>query len=220
MGDAWGGYKNGQIPAQPMQKVQGYYLRPDAAEAMRGAIAECARNGINFTINESYRPLGVPADQNVRDQYKTSTKCSNQHYQYGRFRRGETPAASVPGYSVHGWAVASDIEGGSTPKMREILAKYGFVFDVPSESWHAHFVGVPKTIPEPTWSQKLFWSRMQKYFQMYWGYTLPIDGVAGKGTWLACQRWLKARHGYQGQLDGIPGPMTYAAMQRAGCKLR
>lgn len=219
MGDAWGGWKNGQIPAQPMQKVQGYYLRPDAAEAMRGVIAECAKAGIKFTINESYRPLGVPADQNVRDQYKTSTKCSNQHYQYGRFRRGETPAAAYPGTSVHGWATASDIEGGSTPAMRAIFAKYGFVFDVPSESWHAHFVGVPPRIPEPNALQRNNWKLMQGYLR-YWGYKLPIDGIAGKGTWAAAQTWLKARHGYVGAVDGVPGPMTYAAMKRAGSNLR
>jgi hypothetical protein len=219
MGDAWGGWKNGQIPAQPMQKVQGYYLRPDAAEAMRGAIAELAKSNITIYINESYRPLGVPADANVRNQYKTSTKCSNQWFQYGRMKRGETPAAAYPGTSVHGWAVASDITNGANATIRSVLAKYGWVFDVPSESWHAHFVGIPKPIPEPNALQKANWRLMQGYLRQ-WGYSGAIDGIAGVGTWTAAQKWLKARHGYVGAIDGIPGPMTYAAMKRAGSNLR
>lgn len=216
MGDAWGGWKNGEIPAKAMQKVLGYYLRPDAAEAMRGAIAELGKSGIAVQINESYRPLGVPGDQYIRDEFKTSTKCSNQWFQWGRAQRGET-SASYPGTSNHGWGTASDISNGGNAKLREVLLKYGWVFDVRGESWHTHFVGIPKPVPEPTASQKLYWSRMQKYLQTYWGYSGAIDGIAGEGTWIATQRWLKARWGYSAAIDGKPGPQTLAAMQRAGC---
>ena len=219
MGDAWGRYKNGQIPLKAMKNVQGFYLRPDAAEAMLGAIAELAKSNIKVFINESYRPLGVPADQYVRDASKTSTKSSNQWFQWGRMKRGETPAAAYPGTSVHGWAVASDITNGSNSTLRAVLKKYGFVFDVPSESWHAHFIGLPKPIAEPNALQKRSWKGMQGYLRQ-WGYKGSLDGIAGKGTWTAAQTWLKARHGYLGVCDGIPGPMTYAAMQRAGVKLR
>jgi hypothetical protein len=226
MGDAWGGYKNGQIPGGAMYKVQGYYMRPDAAHAMIAAIEEATRHGIKVAINEAYRPLGIPADQNIRDEFKTSTKCSNQWFQYGRMKRGETPAAAYPGGSIHGWGLACDLNsspganGSGNPQLVAIMKAHGFIFDVNSESWHAHFTGIPAPIPEPTLSQKLFWSRMQKYLQQWWGYTGAIDGIAGEGTWTSCQKWLAAHWLYKGVCDGVPGPQTYAAMQRAGCKLR
>lgn len=218
MADAWGNYKNGLIPAAAMVKVQGYYLRPDAADAMAKAIAECAKAGIRVTINESYRPLGIPSDQNVRDQYKTSTKCSNQWFQYGRMRRGETPAAAWPGTSVHGWGTASDLEGGSTPSMRNILARFGWVFDVSGESWHTHFIGVPTPIPPKPVSTDN-WGIVQAYLKKYYGYTGPVDNKPGVNTWKATQRWLADKWGYRGQIDGIRGPQTSAALKRAGSNL-
>lgn len=218
MGDAWGGYKNGQIPAQPMQKVQGYYLRPDAAEAMRQAIAECAKAGITIRINESYRPLGIPSDKNVRNEFQTSTKCSNQYFQAGRAARGETPSAATPGFSNHGWGTASDLEGGSTPAMRNILAKHGWKFDVSGESWHAHFVGVPAPIPPKPVSTDN-WKIVQAYLKQYYGYTLAVDGIPGVETWKATQRWLADKWGYTGAIDGKRGPLTNAALKRAGSNL-
>ena len=219
MGDAWGGYKNGQIPLKAMRNAQGFLLRPDAAEAMLGAIAELAKSNIKVFINETYRPLGAPADANIRDASKTSTKCSNQWFQYGRMKRGETPAAAYPGTSVHGWAVAADITNGGNSTLRAVLRKYGWVFDVSSESWHSHFIGLPKPISEPSKLQKANWKLMQGYLRK-WGYKGSIDGIAGKGTWTAAQTWLKARHGYVGVCDGIPGVMTFSAMKRAGSNLR
>jgi hypothetical protein len=218
MGDAWGGYRNGQIPTSAMIRVQSAYFKPEVAYAISAVIAEAKKAGHNVVINEGYRPLGVPADQYIRDAAKTSTGQGGQWYEYGRMKRGETPAAAYPGGSIHGFGLAADVNPGRS--IASIFNKHGFVFDIASESWHAHFVGLPKPVPEPTLSQKLFWSRMQKYLQQWWGYSGDIDGIAGKGTWTACQTWLKAHWLYRGVCDGVPGPQTYAAMQRAGCKLR
>jgi hypothetical protein len=221
MGDNWGGYANGKIPTSAMLKVQNDWFKPDVGHALISAITECAKHGIAIHINEGYRPLGIPADQNIRDENKTSTRSSNQWFQYGRMKRGETPAAATPGQSIHGWGKAADVSPGrDNSTVAGIFAKYGFKFDIASESWHAHFVGTPALTPEPTAIQKLTWKGLQGYLKAYWGYTGVIDGKPGKGTWTSCQRWLAAHWLYKGTIDGVPGPQTYAAMQRAGCKLR
>lgn len=224
MGDAWGGYANGKIPTSAMYPVQGKYMKPEAAHALIAAIQEAARHKIAVSVTEAYRPLGIPADQNIRDDRYTSTRSSNQWFQYGRMKRGETPAAAYPGSSAHGFGLAADIQPTKTSAngglLQAIMKTHGFLFNVPSESWHVYFVGIPKPNPEPSKLQKLTWKGMQTYLRDYWGYTLPIDGIAGRGTWESTQKWLAAHWLYKGKIDGIPGVQTYAAMNRAGCKLR
>ena len=135
-------------------------------------------------------------------------------------KRGETPTAAYPGGSIHGWAKAADVAPGvDNATVKTIFAKHGFKFDISSEPWHAHFVGVPKPIAEPNALQKRNWKLMQGYLRQ-WGYTGASDGKPGQGTWTAIQKWLKARHGYVGAVDGVPGPMTYAALKRAGSPLK
>jgi hypothetical protein len=232
MGDAWGRYKNGKIPTSAMYPVQGFYMRPDAAHAMIAAIAEAARHGIGVKLSEAYRPLGIPADQYIHANgngdpvRRTSTGGSNQWFQYGRFLRKETPAAAYPGGSIHGFGLAADLNslplpsGAGNPQLVAIMKTHGFVFDIGSEPWHAHFVGIPKPIPEPSQIQKRSWKGLQTYLKNFWGYAGIIDGKAGKGTWVACQKWLAAHWLYTGAIDGVPGPQTYAALNRAGCKLK
>lgn len=220
MADNWGGYKNGQIPTSAMYPVQGKYLKPDAAHSLIAAIQEAARHGIRVVVDEGYRPLGVAADQYIRDEKRTSTHGSNQWFQWGRMKRGETPAAAYPGSSLHGWGKAADINPGSNNgQLVAIMKAHGFVFDIASESWHAHFVGMPKPIPEPSRIQKLNWKGMQRYLKL-WGYNGAIDGKPGYATWVACQKWLASHWLYRGQIDGKPGPMTYAALKRAGVNLK
>ena len=230
MSDDWGGYKNGQIPLSAMKAIQGQYFKPDVANALNAAIADCAAKGIHIHINEGYRPLGVPADQNIRSNgngdpvSKTSTGGSNQWFQYGRMKRGETPSASYPGGSIHGWGRAADVSPGrDNGTVASIFKAHGFVFDIGSESWHAHYVGAPApapTVPDATSAQKANWKALQGYLKQYWGYAGALDGVPGNGTWTATQKWLKAKWGYAGAIDGVPGSQTYAAMGRAGCKLK
>ena len=134
---AWGGYKNGQIPLKAMTKIQGWYFEPSVAVRLNAAIAEAKRHKINITIQEGYRPLGVKADMFIKDEHKTSTKSSNQWFQYGRMQRGETPAAAYPGNSVHGWGQAADITPGrQNGLLVAIMKTHGFYFVIPSESWH------------------------------------------------------------------------------------
>jgi hypothetical protein len=136
MGDAWGKYKNGQIPLSAMIKVQGCYFEPHVAARMIAALAECKRHNINLKINEGYRPLGKPSDQLVTDPKKTSTGGYNQHFVYGVYKRGGALAAK-PGSSIHGWGKAADIQPGrENGLVVAIMKHHGFTFTIPSESWH------------------------------------------------------------------------------------
>jgi hypothetical protein len=221
MSDNWGRYKNGQIPTSALYPVQGYYLRPDAAHALIAAITDLAKKKIKISINEGYRPLGIPADQHIRDEKKTSTRSSNQWFQYGRAQRGETPTAAYPGGSIHGWGLAADLNpGANNSTVVSVMKAHGFIFDIGSESWHCRFVGVPKPTPEPSIVQKRSWKGLQGYLKKNWGYAGLIDGKPGTGTWVACQKWLAAHWLYKGAIDGVPGLQTYAALNRAGVKLK
>jgi hypothetical protein len=223
MGEAWGGHRNGAIPASALYKVQGYYLKADAAHALIAAFEELnKRHGIHMKINEGYRPLGIKSDMNVRDYTKTSTHDSNQWFQYGRMKRGETPTAAYPGGSIHGWGKAVDLAqpNRNNDTVVKVLRAHGWVFDIGSEPWHCHYVGIPKPKPEPSLLQKKSWKGMQTYLKANWGYPGGIDSKAGPQTWKAVQSWLADHWLYQGAIDGIPGNMTYAALKRAGCTLR
>ena len=141
---AWGGYTNGQIPLSALVEVPGtgQYFEPDMANRMAYLLSQ-----VNVHINEGYRPLGSEPDQYVTNEANTSTGGSNQWFQWGRFKRGETPSAGTPGTSSHGWGLAADINPGrGNPQVAEICAQLGLIFTVASESWHVAADGTP-TIP-------------------------------------------------------------------------
>jgi peptidoglycan hydrolase-like protein with peptidoglycan-binding domain len=213
MNDAWGGYANGAIPSSAMKAVQGFFFKPDAAETIAAAIAECAKYGVHVAINEGYRPLGKPGDDKVPQNHpeRTSTGGSNQWFQYGRMKRGETPSASYPGGSIHGWGRAADVSNGANPKVREIFRKHGWVFDIASESWHAHFVGgSPSPAPAPSNTDQATVQQAMKAKGLYAG---AIDGVFGPQSWKAVQTFLKQQGLYGGAIDGVPGSLTYKGFQ-------
>jgi len=142
MVSAWGGYSNGQIPLSAMRQVGGQYFEPDMADRMEWLIA---KTGVR--CQEGYRPLGIPADQYVRNESQTSTGGSNQWFQWGRYQRGETPSAGTPGTSSHGWGKAADITPGrENPTVANACAQVGLIFTVASESWHVAADGTP-TVP-------------------------------------------------------------------------
>jgi hypothetical protein len=112
---AWGGYRNGQIPASALCAlgVANHVLRCDAAASYREmATAYAAEFGAQPCITDSYRPLAA---------------------QYDAFSR-KPELAAVPGTSNHGWALAVDLCGGigtpSSPQGRWMAAnagRFGFV---------------------------------------------------------------------------------------------
>jgi hypothetical protein len=220
---AWGNYKNGEIPLSALKNVEGQYFEPATGNAIVAALAEVRAQGIKISINEGYRPLGIPADANIKSDRngnpvkKTSTGGSNQWFQYGRAKRGETPQAAYPGGSIHGWGMAADVSPGSQNGLvKSIFANHGLIFDISSEVWHcslhagasAPAAGQPKV----TVAQ---WKKIQGILKAHYGYTGAIDGNPGELTWTATQKWLKAGYGYAGAIDGKPGPLTYSALSRA-----
>jgi hypothetical protein len=112
---AWGGYRNGQIPAGALcgLGVAHHVLRCDAAASYREmAKAYATEFGTPMCITDSYRPLGAQEDAFSR----------------------KPELAAVPGTSNHGWALAVDLCGGiatpSSPQGRWMAAnagRFGFV---------------------------------------------------------------------------------------------
>lgn len=208
MGDAWGGYQNGKIPLTAMKAIQGQYLKPDVADQLNKALAELKAKGIGVHINEGYRALGVPADQNVRSESQTSTKTSNQYFVYGVYQRGG-PIAAYPGYSLHGWGKAVDVNPGrQNPTVKAVFAKYGFSFDIASEVWHAHYVG---SSPAPAWKWMQPSAAVQKQIQLNLKrkglYSGAADGVWGVNSIKGIQKAAGVT------ADGVPGPNTVRAVQ-------
>lgn len=132
---AWGGHKNGRIPASalcPLKTAPGHMLRCDAQAAFdRLSYAYSARFGRPISITDSYR------------DYDTQVILKR--------RKGRL--AATPGTSNHGWALATDLGGGinsfGTAEhqwMRANAPKFGWVH--PSwarqggslpEAWHWEF---------------------------------------------------------------------------------
>jgi hypothetical protein len=142
----WGGYSNGRIPLSAMVQVEGSYFKPDVARRVIWALSECRRQGVNVTITEGYRAIGIPADQYDRTPATTSDGTTNQWYQIGRRNRGLTPSAAVPGHSNHGWAEAGDFAWPRSTRnnaiVRDVFKRAGLLFTIASEWWHADASGV------------------------------------------------------------------------------
>jgi hypothetical protein len=184
-----------------MIRVKNDWFKPEVGKALANAIAECERAGFPITVNEGFRPLGVPADQNVRDERKTSTGGSNQHYVYGVHKRGG-PLAATPKFSNHGWGISADVNPGrGNPTVKSIFAKHGFSFTIASESWHCDYVGAPTSSSS---------TELQALLNRF-GYGLTVDGVAGPKT-IAAVRDFQSKHGLA--VDGVAGPLTLAALRQ------
>ena len=112
---AWGGYRNGQIPAAALcgLGVAHHALRCDAAASYREmANAFATEFGTPLCITDSYRPLGAQVEA----------------------FSAKPELAAVPGTSNHGWALAVDLCGGisspGSPQGRWMAAnagRFGFV---------------------------------------------------------------------------------------------
>ncbi len=112
---SWGGWANGQIPAEALCRlgVHGHALRCDAAASYQQmSTAYAAAFGAPLCITDSYRSLGA---------------------QVAAFY-AKPALAAVPGTSNHGWALAVDLCGGinvaGTPQwtwMTQNAGRFGFV---------------------------------------------------------------------------------------------
>lgn len=186
----WGGFSNGQIPLSAMKQVLGQWFEPDMADRMTWLHAQTG-----ISCQEGYRPLGVPNDQYIRNESQTSTGGSNQWFQWGRYKRGETPSAGTPGTSSHGWGLAADITPGrENAAVRDACAKVGLIFTVSSESWHVAADGTPTVDYKP---------------QENWRKTMRLVGCNQNGG-----HWIMAP-GYIKQVN-FPAAMDQAAVALAG----
>ena len=125
---AWGGWSNGQIPADQLCSLGGgQWLRCDAAAAYTAMSAGYrAQFGSPLCITDSYRSLAAQID--AHDRKPTIT--------------------AVPGTSQHGWGLAVDLCGGvnvfgtaQTAWMQVNAARYGWV--------HPDWAQAGGTNPEP-----------------------------------------------------------------------
>lgn len=129
--------------------VEGQLFTRDLARRVRWVAAQVRARGFTLKITEGYRPVGVPADQYVLVESKTSTGGSNQWFQWGRMNRGETPEAAYPGTSPHGRGEAVDWDTNNMAVRSEYMRLAGLGQTIASESWHAAIVGPPLVnIPE------------------------------------------------------------------------
>lgn len=116
-------YGNGHIPAGALEPVgnTSHKLWAPAAEDMTRMIQDAKSDGVTIGINETYRPYSEQVDLAKRK---------------GLYSQGGL--AAKPGTSEHGWGMATDLELNSSAQswMKQHAADYGFVNNVPRESWH------------------------------------------------------------------------------------
>ncbi len=116
-------YGNGRIPANALVQVgqTGHRMWAPAATALTRLIDDAARAGVAIGVTDSYR------------SYDSQVQVAQEK---GLYRNGGL--AATPGTSTHGWGRSADLD--LSPRalawMREHGSKYGFVADVPRESWH------------------------------------------------------------------------------------
>jgi D-alanyl-D-alanine carboxypeptidase len=123
-------YGNGKIPASALEQVggTGHTLWAPAAESLTRMMADAKKDGVHIGITDSYRPYTEQVDLARRK---------------GLYSQGGL--AAKPGTSEHGWGMAADLDlnAKALSWMKEHGADYGFVNNVPRESWHWAFK--PKT---------------------------------------------------------------------------
>lgn len=136
-------YANGTAPRTALIYFEGMWLSPDLYRRINFVFQYIRSRGGRISGTEGYRWKGVPNDANVRDPKRTSDGTSNQWFQKGRQRRGETPAAATPGASLHGYGKSTDTDTNSPIWRDEALRLVGMKRTVASETWHADIVGNP-----------------------------------------------------------------------------
>jgi hypothetical protein len=116
-------YGNGKIPTDALSTISGtsQQLWPPATRSFEAMRSAAAADGVTIGITDSYRSYAAQVDVAARK---------------GLYSQGGLGA--VPGTSNHGWGTALDLDLDSAALawMRQHGAEYGFVGDVPRESWH------------------------------------------------------------------------------------
>jgi zinc D-Ala-D-Ala carboxypeptidase len=119
-------YGNGKIPETALERVGAtrHKLWAPAAQALTRMMADAKRDGVTIGITDSYRPYSEQVDLARRK---------------GLYSQGGL--AAKPGTSEHGWGMAADLDLNAKAQawMKQHAAEYGFINNVPRESWHWAF---------------------------------------------------------------------------------
>jgi hypothetical protein len=122
---------NGKLDESSLTSVGGNHkLQPAAAEAYKRMVDAAQKDGVTWSITDSYRPLAV------------QEKLAKEK---GLYSQGGLAAA--PGTSNHGWGAALDLGSGANKLgtkqnqwLQQHAAEYGFG-TIPREPWHWEFRG-------------------------------------------------------------------------------
>lgn len=116
------GLRNGRVPPSKLSPVgEGEKMTKVAAREFRRMDAAANAAGIDLRVNSGYRTYAEQASL------------------YDAYIHGHGNLAAKPGTSTHGLGLSADIDVRDPRTLnwlRHHAAAYGFVNDVPSESWH------------------------------------------------------------------------------------
>jgi hypothetical protein len=122
----------------------------DLLRRVQWAFAKIRADGGHIELNEAGRPFGVPGDMNVRNASQTASGRSTVWFQWGRYKRGETPSAANPNSGqlasehTQGIAIDCNAEDVYTATLRvKYFAMVGMKQTISSESWHWAIRGNP-----------------------------------------------------------------------------
>ena len=120
------GYGNGRIPESSLAPLTGSSERmwAPAAVHLNELMADAKKAGVSISVTDGYR------------SYDDQVAIAKEK---GLYTQGGLAAA--PGTSEHGWGLAADLALNATSQawMKQHAKEYGFVDNVPRESWHWEF---------------------------------------------------------------------------------
>lgn len=126
--DKHGGGPNGDfsgfIPTKALAPIEGgrHFMKPSAAAAYKAMQKAAKRDGVNFSITDSYR------DYNAQVALK----------------KAKPSLAATPGHSNHGWGLALDINVNDPETYKWLKRngkKFGFEQPMSYEPWHWEYEG-------------------------------------------------------------------------------
>lgn len=142
------GYRKGKMFELEVEDIDehGHMLAVDAARAFKRMLEHASADGIALVVNTAWRPMGY------QTRLWLAYRGAMENWEAGgRLGHKPTPVAQ-PGFSTHQAGLSVDINRapGDDPKtiapdspvdlwLVANARQYGFVRDVPSESWHYTF---------------------------------------------------------------------------------
>lgn len=165
------GQKNGELNPTLLYTIQGGWLLKNASIAWTAMDAHANHDGIDLkptSTNDTYRRLSSQ-EAIWYERYDHIPRLNTGGVRWYKglpwWKKPNVATAAIPGTSNHGWGLAIDVSGATGARLAWLLRwawKYGFSWEIQSESWHLRYclgdhlpngVGTP-TIPPPPPPQK------------------------------------------------------------------